>query len=155
MTQAALPPGRPDERLVVVGDGPERARLLDDLPPNVRILSGISDAELRWTYAHARGLVAPSREDFGLTPLEANAWGLPVVALHDGGYLDTVVDGRTGLFFEEPTAEQIRGAVDRAQAHGWPPEELRAHADSFGEAGFAERIRREVEALRDLGTPQT
>ncbi|AXH96900.1 glycosyltransferase [Ornithinimicrobium avium] len=146
---------RPDDRLVVVGDGPERARLLADLPPNVRILSGISDAELRWTYAHARGLLAPSREDFGLTPLEANAWGLPVVALHEGGYLDTVVDGRTGVFFEHPVSGEIAEAVDRAESREWSPEVLRAHADGFGEAGFAARIRREVEALRDQGTPQT
>lgn len=146
---------RPGDRLVVVGDGPERERLLADLPPNVRILSGISDAELRWTYAHARGLLAPSREDFGLTPLEANAWGLPVVALRAGGYLDTVVEGRTGLFFQHPEPDAIAEALDRAEARAWVPAQLRAHADSFGEPGFVARIHREVEALHGLGTPQT
>lgn len=143
---------RPDERLVVVGAGPLRERLLAERPDNVRILSHLTDAELRWTYAHATGLLAPSREDFGLTPLEANAWGIPVVALRAGGYLDTVVDGRTGLFFDEPTPAAVGDALDRAAGREWSPDVLRAHADGFGEEGFAARIRAEVAALLDRGT---
>jgi glycosyltransferase involved in cell wall biosynthesis len=146
----------PDDRLVVVGAGPERDRLVGGAPANVRIVSDVTDAQLRWVYAHAGGLLAPSLEDFGLTPLEANAWGIPVVALRAGGYLDTVVDGRSGLFFDEPTAAAVGAAIDRARRTDWHPALLREHADGFGEAGFAARLRREVELLLDgvgLSTP--
>lgn len=139
--------GRPDDRLVVVGVGPERDRLVQTAPPNVRIVSDLTDAHLRWAYAHASGLLAPSFEDFGLTPLEANAWGTPVVALRAGGFLDTVAEGHSGLFFDEPTTVAIDAALDRAQEHDWHPDDLRQHADRFGEAGFAARIRSEVDSL--------
>jgi glycosyltransferase involved in cell wall biosynthesis len=139
--------GRPGDHLVVVGDGPQREELRASLPENVRIVSGVSDAELRWIYAHASGLVAPSMEDFGLTPLEANGWGLPVVALRKGGYLDTVVDGQTGLFFHESEPELIDAAVERATTHEWSRETLIRHAAAFGEERFAAQIRDEVKAM--------
>ena len=60
-------------------------------PDNARLLSGLDDAQMRWLYAHARALIAPAFEDFGLTPLEAYAFGTPVLARRGGGYLDTVV----------------------------------------------------------------
>ena len=91
------------ERLVVVGHGPLRRSLERHLPANVRLLSNLTDAQLRWVYAHSRALVAPALEDYGLTPLEAAAYGKPTLALGAGGYLDTVVPGRTGLFFDQPT----------------------------------------------------
>ena len=139
--------GRPD-RLVVVGEGPEKASLLASVPPNVRILSGISDAELRWLYARARGLIAPSLEDFGLTPLEANSWGIPVVARRGGGYLETVVEGWTGVFFDTLEPHALGRAVDEAALNHWDPGSLREHSRRFGEERFAERIRAEVDALR-------
>ena len=71
--------------------------------------SGIDDAELRWLYRHAAALVTASHEDFGLTPLEANAFGRPVVALRAGGHLDTVLPDRTGLFVEEAGPPRLRG----------------------------------------------
>ena len=92
------------ERLVVVGHGPLAEQLRASAPDNVRLLSGLTDAELRWTYAHARALVAPSLEDFGLTPLEAATFGVPTLALHGGGYLDTIDEQVNGAFFDEPTA---------------------------------------------------
>ena len=137
-----------DRTLVVVGHGPEGDDLRADLPGNVRIVSDVSDAELRWVYAHARGLVAPSREDFGLTPLEANGWGLPVVALRAGGYLDSVQEGQTGLFFEEPEPDLIRDAVGRAEEVDWDEDALRAHAQAFSEDRFLSRIRAEVRDLQ-------
>ena len=97
----------PDERLVVVGRGPLAARLRAAAGPNVLLLEGVSDAELRWLYARARALVAPSHEDFGLTVLEAAAFGTPAVALRRGGYLDTVREGVSGVFVEQPTATAI------------------------------------------------
>ena len=99
----------PDERLLVIGRGPEEDRLRAALPANVAIVSDVSDAQLRWAYRHAVALVAPSIEDFGLTPLEAGAFAKPTLALRGGGYLDTVAEGVNGLFFDRPDADSHRG----------------------------------------------
>ena len=128
-------------RLVVVGRGPEEARLRATLPDNVRLLGGLSDAQLRAAYAGAGVLVAASHEDFGLAPLEAAAFGVPTVALRDGGFLETVVEGETGLFFEAPTPDAITSALDVFDRHDWDGERLQARAEEFGEAHFIERIR--------------
>lgn len=136
-----------DERLVVVGSGPLAAQLRAAAPDNVRILSDLTDAELRWTYAHARTLLAPSLEDFGLTPLEAAAFGVPTLALHGGGYLDTIDEGVNGTFFEEPTVACVAAAVVANRERRWDAAAIREHAAHFSEARFHERMRREVDLL--------
>ncbi|WP_020144759.1 glycosyltransferase [Terracoccus sp. 273MFTsu3.1] len=133
------------ERLVVVGSGPLEARLRSQAPDNVRIVTDLTDAELRWTYAHARTLLAPSLEDFGLTPLEAAAFGVPTLALHAGGYLDTVDEKVNGTFFEEPTPAAVRAAVVAGRDRAWDAAAIRTHAEHFSEAHFRERIRAEVD----------
>lgn len=130
-----------DRRLVVVGRGPEEARLRATLPDNVRLLGGLSDAQLRRVYADAGVLVAASHEDFGLAPLEAAAFGVPAVALRGGGFLETVVEGETGLFFDRPTPEDIAAALGVADTHVWDGDTLRSRAEEFGESRFIERIR--------------
>jgi glycosyltransferase involved in cell wall biosynthesis len=144
-----------DERLVVVGAGPLRRALERRLPPNVRLLSGLSDAQLRWVYAHSQALIAPSLEDYGLTPLEAAAYGRPTLALGAGGYLDTVVPGRTGLFFPAPTAEAIRAAVLDNRGRPWSAEAIRRHAERFSEPVFRERLREAVAELSPVGVRQS
>ena len=138
--------GRP-EKLLVVGAGPMGEQLRRTKPENVHIASGISDEELRWAYANCTGLIAPSYEDFGLTPLEGGAFGKPVAAFHSGGYLDTVVDGLNGVFFEQPTPELIAQGIDELTSRTWDTDAIKAHADTFSEAHFAARVRAEVEKL--------
>lgn len=137
--------GMPDRRLLVIGRGPEKQRLLELATPNVRLVEGLSDAQMRWAYGNAAALIAASHEDFGLTPLEAGAHGVPTIALHAGGYLDTVEDGVNGVFFEEPTAGAIRDAVlgvgserlgDRSA--------IRDRAETFSETRFISVLRSEV-----------
>ena len=135
------------ERLVVVGSGPLEARLRAEAPANVRIVSGLSDAQLRWAYARARVLVAPSLEDYGLTPIEAAAFGVPTVALRAGGYLDTVDEDVNGQFFAEPTAADLRAAIVAARGRRFDSEAVRAHAAQFSEPVFHERLRRHVEQV--------
>ena len=137
----------PDERLVVVGSGPLAEQLAAQAPANVRMLSGLSDAQLRWTYGHATALVAPSHEDFGLTPLEAASFGKPTLALHAGGYLDTIDPSVNGMFFEAPRPDDIRAAIIAGRDRAWDADAIRAHADLFSEARFISRLRREVAAL--------
>lgn len=135
--------GRP-ERLLVVGDGPMREQLRRAAPPNVAFAPQLDDAHLRWCYEHASALVAASYEDFGLTILEAAAYGTPAVALRAGGFLDTVREHVTGVFFDEPTSMAISRALDRLCEHHFDPEAIIRHAETFGESRFADALRRSV-----------
>ena len=135
------------DRLVIVGHGPEEQRLRARLGPRMRLVSSLTDAQLRWVYAHAVQLVAPSLEDFGLTPLEAAAFGRPTLALRAGGYLDTIVEGRTGLFFESSEPGAIRRALEEAARTSWSTTALADHAARFTAAPFAARLRDEVTLL--------
>lgn len=141
--------GMPDRRLLVIGRGPEGERLRALAPPNVRLVEGLSDAQMRWAYAHARALVAASHEDFGLTPLEAGAHGVPTLALRAGGYLDTVEEGLSGLFFARPLPEDIRACVGRSEDRAWDARSIRVHADAFSEERFVARLRSTVDELLD------
>ena len=129
-----------EERLLIVGNGPQREQLVAAAPSNVSFAPRLEDAQLRWCYQHADALVAASHEDFGLTILEAAACGTPAVALRAGGFLDTVVEGTTGLFFDEPTARAISAALDTLKSAGFDREVVMAHAAEFGEARFAEKL---------------
>jgi glycosyltransferase involved in cell wall biosynthesis len=142
--------GLPDEQLLVIGQGPEEDRLRGLLPANAAIASGVSDAQLRWAYAHCAGLVAPAIEDFGLTPLEVGAFGKPTLALRGGGYLDTVTEGVNGLFFERPEAADIADAVRRSRATDWDADAVVRHGDAFSEARFASALAAEVDRLLEI-----
>lgn len=134
---AAERAGRP---LLVIGRGPEEARLKALAGEDVVFAQDLTDAQLRWAYAHAQGLIAASHEDFGITPLEASAWGVPTVALHAGGYLDTIAEGVNGVFVDAPTVDDVTGGVKRLLATDWDVDAMRAHAARFSEEEFARRI---------------
>ena len=131
----------PAERLVLVGRGPLEQRLRQLDGANVTLVGGVSDAQLRWLYSSSVGLVAASHEDFGLTPLEAASFGKPAAVLRWGGFLDTVDERRTGLFFDRPTPAEVAEVVRAMRATDWDAEAIRAHAALFSEARFIERVR--------------
>jgi len=130
-----------DQRLVVAGSGPEERALRAAAGKNVTFAGRVTDAELRWLYANCSALVAASHEDFGLTPLEAAGFGKPTAALRWGGFLDTVVENTTGVFFDTPGPYEITGALSRLLATKWDEKAIRATAESFSEARFIERMR--------------
>lgn len=131
----------PNERLVVAGDGPEGQRIAAAAGPNVSLVGTVDDDQLRWLYDSCSGLVAAGQEDYGLTPLESAAFGRPSAVLRYGGFLDTVVDEETGLFFDVPSPDQIARAVERLRARKWDPSVLQAQAARFGEGAFVARLR--------------
>ena len=139
----------------VVGDGPDRARLQTLLAAqarsNVALLGRVSDEELRWLYGSCAALVAASYEDYGLSPLEAAAFGKPSVVLRDGGYLDTVVEGATGWFFDRPHADTIAHALTETFAARWDRGALVDHAETFGTQRFTARLRQLVDEQAQLG----
>jgi glycosyltransferase involved in cell wall biosynthesis len=135
----------PHQRLVVVGTGPEKASLQAIAPANAYFAGAVEDAQLRWLYSSCRGAVTASYEDYGLVPLEAAAFGRPTAALRFGGFLDTIDDGRTGLFFDNPDAADISDALRRLDDVDWDVSALRRHALGFSELAFISRLREVIE----------
>lgn len=143
----------PSQRLVVVGSGPERARLERQAPSNVVFLGTASEARLRWLYEACQGVVAASHEDYGLTPLEGALLGRPCAVLRAGGFLDTVIEQQTGLFFDQPEPRSIAETVRSLMRHDWHEGDIRAHAAGFGEEQFIRRLREIVSDVADT-TPR-
>lgn len=135
---------RPQKQFVVAGDGPERENLLKSAPPNVKFIRSPTDDQLRWLYYSCSMIVSAAFEDYGLTPIEAAAFGKPVAALKRGGFLDTVVEGTTGLFFGEPHVDQVTAAIDAVAQRRWDPAAIQLHASEFSEGAFIENLRSAV-----------
>jgi glycosyltransferase involved in cell wall biosynthesis len=128
--------------LVVVGDGPERAALERGAGPTVHFVGRVSDAEVKQHYTRCKALLFPGHEDFGLTPLEAQASGRPVIAYGCGGVLETVTDQITGLFFEPQTADALVEAIRRSETMPWSPAAARQNAARFDMQEFRARLLR-------------
>lgn len=129
-----------DRPLVVVGQGPEEASLRSSAPPHVRFVGQVSDARLRWYYSNCAGVVAASYEDYGLTPLEGATFGKPAAVLRWGGFVDTVAEGETGIFFDQPEPTSIARALVELGRASWSPTVLQAHAARYGEERFRQRL---------------
>ncbi len=139
----------PDKRLVVIGDGPDHARVAASLPPNVTLLGYQPTAQLVDYMQRAKAMVFAAEEDFGIAPVEAQACGTPVIAFGRGGSLETVRGSgpqRTGLFFMEQTVQAIRDAVLRfdAESGSFTPSNCRQHAESFATTVFRSHLMRLV-----------
>ena len=132
----------PQHRLVLVGTSPSA-----HTPANVTAVGAVSDDQLRWLYAHARALISVSREDFGLTPVEAGAFGTPALLLRAGGFLDSTVEGESGGFIEDETADAVARAVEDFPAE-WDAGAVRANAARFSPDAFAVRLREVIDAAR-------
>ena len=131
--------------LRVIGVGGEEARLRELAGPNISFLGWQDDDTVLDHYRRCRLLVFPGEEDFGIVPLEVQACGRPVVAYGVGGATETVVDGVSGVFFEEQTGESLLEAVERAAAQSWDRQAIRCNAERFDTVhfinGLAESIR--------------
>jgi glycosyltransferase involved in cell wall biosynthesis len=126
--------------LVIAGAGRDRARLQALAKPNVQFLERPSDEQAHDLLARCRAFLFPGEEDFGITPLEANACGKPVIAFAGGGALETIIAGVTGEFFSEPTAQALANVVRAFDDHQYDPMTLRKHAERFSVAVFKERL---------------
>lgn len=144
---------RLNRKLFIIGDGPDRARLEKLAGPNVRFLGRQPDDAVVGYAARCCALLFPGEEDFGMTPLEVNAAGRPVIAFRAGGAVETVIENVTGLFFDEPTSVSLADAIERFERQSWDSLALQSHARKFDRAVFAERLLaflREVAPAADL-----
>ncbi len=122
--------------LMIVGTGKDENRLKKMAGRFITFTGKISDAELKKMYQNAIALIFPQVEDFGITPLEAMAAGKPVIALGEGGALETVIDKKTGILFKEQNGKCLSEAVLESQRIKWDCHEIAKHAKSFSEMKF-------------------
>ncbi len=135
--------------LFVAGTGPAEAQLRELAKGTTTTMLGyVDDATVNELLGTARAAILPGEEDFGLVPLEAAASGRPTIAYGAGGALETVIAGRTGEFFREPTPESLAAALSNFDERQYDPIALRAHAETFAPDRFIERLRVIVERTR-------
>jgi len=126
--------------LVIVGDGPDRRTLETMAKSNIHFTGRINDEQLKQYYGSCRALIFPGTEDFGITPIEANASGRPVIAYKAGGVLDTIVEGLNGVFFFCQTPEALIEAIYSHQSIFWDKQKIRQHARKFGVSRFKQEF---------------
>ena len=129
-----------NRRLIIIGDGPDRARLEKLGDERIEFLGRQSDDVVNYYAARCKALLFPGEEDFGMAPLEANAAGRPVIAYRGGGAVETVVDGKTGIFFDQPNSRALGSAIEQFESMVWSQILLRRHAEKFDQNVFAFRV---------------
>ncbi len=128
------------EKLVIVGSGGEEKRLRQMAGSNVTFAGWVSDGELEQYYHGCRALLFPGEEDFGIVPVEAMACGKPVIAFGRGGVTESVVDGVSGVFFQEQSAPHLAAAIEHFRRMSFDPQKIRSLALRFDRALFKERL---------------
>ncbi len=128
------------EPLKVVGAGPDFRKLARRARPNIEFLGQVPPDRLRELYRGALALLMPGEEDFGISAVEAQACGCPVVAYGRGGVLESVLPGETGVFFSEPSPAGLRDALDNFRALKFNNSDLRSNAMRFSRSLFKERL---------------
>ncbi|TBR37483.1 glycosyltransferase family 4 protein [Marinomonas agarivorans] len=128
----------PDKKLKIIGNGPDFNKLkkLAENCSNIELLGYQPFKELKYNMQKARAFVFAAEEDFGIIPVEAQACGTPVIAYGKGGVLDTVIDGKTGILFDEQTPESLQLAVEKFMATEFVCKDIRAHACCFSQQVF-------------------
>lgn len=136
--------------LKVVGDGRDMARLQSLAGPSVEFVGFQPDDEVvRKLYAHCKAFLFPGEEDFGISPLEAQACGRPAIAFAAGGALDTIVPGATGELFQEQTVDSLAAVLRDFDGSRYDPQRIREHALQFDSSVFKQRIEELVERVTD------
>jgi glycosyltransferase involved in cell wall biosynthesis len=139
--------------LKVVGEGSEKNKLKALALENIEFLGRCSDEDVRILLQKARGLVFPGEEDFGITPLEANACGRPVVAYRAGGVVENQFEGVTAVFFSDQTAESLAAAVEVACGKDFDSIAIRKHSERFSRDVFKKEYMAVVESVLAGETP--
>jgi glycosyltransferase involved in cell wall biosynthesis len=133
--------------LKIIGTGSEENRLKEMAKENIEFLGQLTDQELLSYYQNCRALVFPTREDFGLVPLEAQACGRPVIAFAGGGALETVVEGKTGTFFKPQKTKALVEKIKSFKEKSYKPQDCRTNAEKFDKIIFKQNFKKLVEKI--------
>lgn len=136
-----------NKKLVIIGDGPERENLEKIAGSTITFLGRQPDEVVRKYMRECKALLFPGLEDFGIVPVEAEACGRPVICYGKGGVLDTVINGVTGVYFEEQTVDSLKEAILKFESMHFDKETIRKHALKFDEAEFQKKIKEFVEKV--------
>ena len=131
---------RLNRRLIVIGDGPDRARLEKIADDRIEFLGRQPDKIVNYYAARCRALLFPGEEDFGMAPLEANASGRPVIAYRGGGAVETVEEDVTGVFFDQANSRSLAEAIEKFEGMRFDQYTLRRHAEKFDLSVFTFRV---------------
>ncbi|HLQ11007.1 MAG TPA: glycosyltransferase [Ktedonobacteraceae bacterium] len=137
--------------LVIIGGGRDEQRLKRLAGPTIRFMGRLSDEEVLRYYARCRALILPGEEDFGITPLEAQASGRPVIAFGAGGALASVVDGVTGVFFQAQSVDSLAATLATFDESRFDRQAIRNHALEFDKPRFHRRMLQFIEAKMSAG----
>lgn len=135
--------------LKVIGEGRSLPSLRALAGPTVTFLGRLDDDQVAQHVARCRALILPGQEDFGITAVEAQAAGRPVIAYGRGGALETVIPGETGLFFQDLTVDALASALTGASERSWDPAILQANAARFSASRFSQEMQAEIEVAID------
>lgn len=141
-----------DKKLIIVGKGSKKTELEKIATKNIEFMEGLSSEEIAFLYANCKALIFPQIEDYGLTPLESNASGRPVIAYGEGGVTATMIpyngkniESSTAFFFEEQTSNSLIKAINEFETLNFNSHFIRNHAEKFDENVFIQKIRNFVE----------
>jgi glycosyltransferase involved in cell wall biosynthesis len=152
-TEVALEAARrAGARIKVVGAGPDLERLRSAYGATADFLGRVSDERLGSLLRHARALVVPNVEEFGIAAVEAQASGRPVVAAAAGGALETVIDGETGVHVASDDADALAEALRGTDFTSFDPGRIKAHASTFSTECFKRRLTAEVARIAEKVT---
>jgi len=130
--------------LKIIGSGAEMGKLKNMAGSTIEFLGNLTDKELLRYYSECKALVFPGLEDFGLTILEAQSFGKPVIAFRGGGALETIIEGRTGIFFDQQTAESLEKAIRQLNKFKFNPVDCIEQARKFNFDKFKESFLGEI-----------
>ena len=133
--------------LVIIGTGSEEKGLKRVAKENIHFEGFVKEEDLANYYLNAKALIYPQEEDFGITAVESQAAGTPVIAYKKGGALDTVIDSKTGIFFEEQRKESLIEAIQRFESLDFSKEDLVKNAKKFSKDRFKKEFGRLVDEL--------
>lgn len=129
-----------DKKLIILGDGPELSKLKQNATENIEFKGFVDSSAVRKYISKAKAFIHIGVEDFGIAPIEAQSCGTPVIAFKAGGILETVLDGKTGMFFEKQTKESLLDAIEVFEKSNWDPTTIHLHAQTFSEERFSNEI---------------
>jgi glycosyltransferase involved in cell wall biosynthesis len=130
--------------LHIVGSGSEELKLKKIAGSNIKFFGQVNDQKLKDLYLGAKALIMPQEEDFGIVAVEAQAYGVPVIAYKKGGAVDTVISDKTGVFFEEQNVESLTDAIKRFEKMQFVVDNLFTNAKRFSFEAFKSKVLNQI-----------